>query len=663
MAKLRLLPDVPFGEGAEGAQDGLRFGQYATILARAALDTPEPFTIGVYGGWGSGKTSLMRMVMNIIEKEDGAIGVWFNAWRYEKEEHLIIPLLATIITEMNNHESEFKKDLKAGFTKLRDAFRGILYGVSVKGKISIPGLSEAELSVSPKDMVDRYEKLSQMASDRILDQSLYFRSFGRLDELARSAKTPKIIIFVDDLDRCFPDKAVALLESIKLVLNQPNITFVLGIAPKIIRAYLTAKYKKDYDIHEDLYEDYLDKLVQLPFPIPEIKQSVSDYVRSLLKRENVFGKIPKKQFQEQYEPLVSICGPACKDNPRAIIRFLNRLLILTRVHEQKQQDRPTQERMQISLVHFGITNALQMKWPSVLRACELDREIPIPETEGSEALCKLLVEIFDKYKNDRDLISEIEKYTKEDLNPEKNLFRTLSTDESLRSLLSSAPGEEWLAKPELREEAAATTEQVKTVTETEKQKRRHEIPGAESYTPNGWPVVRDFTIRPGTDLINADLKGADLREADLVSADLSGADLREADLKWAILKNANLVGASLSKANLVGATLSGAKLENANLIGASLSRAQLRGAILEKARFMDTYLRNVDFSGVDLNRADFSRADLSESNFVEADLTGTNLIGTRLAGVDFAGARYNKITIWPKGFNPEKHSMINMDKR
>jgi len=231
---LRLLPDVPFGETAERAEDGLGFDQYARILARAALDTPEPFTIGVYGGWGSGKTSLMRMIQNIIREDSGAIGVWFNAWRYEKEEHLIVPLLATIITEMDQHEKKFVTNLKTGFTKLRDAFRGILYGVSIKGKVGIPGLSEAELSVSPKDMVDRYEKLSQMATDRILDQSLYFRSFARLDEIAQDATIPKLIIFVDDLDRCFPDKAVALLESVKLVLNQPNITFVLGVAPQII---------------------------------------------------------------------------------------------------------------------------------------------------------------------------------------------------------------------------------------------------------------------------------------------------------------------------------------------------------------------------------------------------------------------------------------------
>lgn len=462
MKKLRLLPDVPLGEGVDVGADGLQFGQYAEILARAALDTPEPLTIGIYGGWGSGKTSLMRMVADLVGKEEGAIPVWFNAWRYEKEEHLVVPLLATVITEMDLREPKLKHQVKDGLRKLRDALRGILYGVSIKGKIRIPGITEAELSVSPKDMVSRYEKLSRMATDRILDQSLYFRSFTHLDEIAQAQDTPKIVIFVDDLDRCFPDKAVALLENVKLVLNQPNITFVLGIAPQIVRAYLTAKYRKEYNIPEHLYEDYLDKLVQLPFPVPEIGQTVSDYVRALLKREEVFGKIPKRRFVEQYEPLVSICGPACKDNPRAIIRFLNRLLILTRVHEEMQQRKPPNKRMSISLVHFGITNALQMKWPEVLQACETDRMVPTPRGDIRGTLTEALGAAFDKHQEGGGLvdclggIGELPGYA------DNEVFRTIAKDQSLRALLRSEPGREWLARPDLRREAAATSEQVKS---------------------------------------------------------------------------------------------------------------------------------------------------------------------------------------------------------
>ncbi len=542
--KLRLLPDVPIGEGISKTTDGLRFSQYASILARAALDTPEPFTIGIYGGWGSGKTSMMRLMSQNIEKESDAIPVWFNAWRYEKEEHLIIPLLATIITELNQRESKLKGDVKKAAKSLKDAFRAVLYGFSVKGKLGIPGLTEAELSISPKEMIDRYEKLSEMATERILDQSLYFRSFGKLDEIAKSIEGLRLVVFIDDLDRCFPDKAVALLEGVKLVLNQPNIAFVLGIAPDIIRAYLTAKYKRDYDISEELYEDYLDKLVQLPFPIPEIKQDVPDYVRRLLRKEDVFGAISKNVFDEQYEPLVSICGPACKDNPRAIIRFLNRLLLLKQVHEQKKT--PKGKRVQISLVHFGITNALQMKWPRVYKACELNKNIPhIEQPEKTDTLCNMISLIFKNVK-DKDIISVLEQIAGQENNPESQIFQAIANDESLRALLNSKPGKEWLTEPKLRKEALSTSKQVKTTDDKEWSEQ--------------WPVVKGYVIRPKADLYMAELGGADLSEVDLRGANLRGADLKEAiltgvDLRYANLRGANLRGADLKEADLRMANL------------------------------------------------------------------------------------------------------------
>ncbi len=442
-----------------GGKDGLDFAQYASILARAALDTPEPFTIGVYGTWGSGKTSLMRMVKELVDKENKAMTVWFNAWRYEREEHLITPLLATIIEEMERQESKCVAALAEGLRKTRDALRAILYGISVKGKVGIPGLTEAELSVSPKDMFERYEKLGKMATEQIVDRSLYFRSFAKLDEIAGSASAPKLIIFIDDLDRCFPDKAVELLESIKLVLSQPNVTFVLGIAPPIIRAYLAAKYKKDYGISEELYDDYLDKLVQLPFKIPVVKRDVEEYVRTVLKRQDVFGKISTKEFNAQYEPLVSICGPACKNNPRGIVRFLNRPLILTRIHEEKQ-NKTEGKKTAISLVDFGITNALDMKWPTILEACEVNRKIAVvPGKPEEKPLCDVLKSILSATAPDGEIIASLEKHMGDE-NPVKDVFKQLADDESLRTLLRSEPGRKWLSKSDLRKEAAATTREV-----------------------------------------------------------------------------------------------------------------------------------------------------------------------------------------------------------
>ncbi len=398
-----------------------------------------------------------------------------------------------------------------------------------------------------------------MATERILDQSLYFRSFTELDKIARKTGDVKLVVFVDDLDRCFPDKAIALLENVKLVLNQPNMTFVLGIAPKVIQAYLKSKYKKEYDIGSDLYEDYLEKLVQLPFSVPDIKENVQEYVRGLLLREEVFGKISAEDFKAAYEPLVSICGPACKDNPRAIVRFLNRLLLLKRVHEEKVRSGTGDLKLTISLVHFGITNALQLKWPEVFRACETNRTISVAKEEmGLEpSLCEMLANVLDGDEQDvAEIMSKCEAWAKVEDNPEREVFGILARDGSLRALLGSEPGREWLLQPELRREAVATMEEVKRVSGAAKKAINYMVPWAREYTDDGWPMYQNHVIRPGGDYLDVDFRGADLDRANFEGASLVLADLREAHLM-----KANLIGADLRGAKLQSATFKDAKYD------------------------------------------------------------------------------------------------------
>ena len=93
---MKLLNDQAIHEGPKDVADGLGFSTYSEILANAALGTPGPFTVGVYGDWGTGKTSLLRMVEARLSESENVIPVWFNAWRYEQDDHPVVPLIATI---------------------------------------------------------------------------------------------------------------------------------------------------------------------------------------------------------------------------------------------------------------------------------------------------------------------------------------------------------------------------------------------------------------------------------------------------------------------------------------------------------------------------------------------------------------------------------------
>ena len=251
-----LLSDEPILESER--TDYLEFEHTAGVLARAALYTDSPITIGVFGNWGSGKTSLMRLMRKIVDckgqGDNAAVAVWFNAWQYEREEHLIVPLIATIARDIKKKQEQWEKKLslndevddaarkalnimKVGGKKVHDALRSVLYGVSMKGKLGVPLLGELEISASMKNMIERYEAVTQ---DTLMARSLYFDAFDQLSELShdKDIKKPQIVVFIDDLDRCFPEQAVRLLESVKLVLHQPRFSFVLGIYPRIVEEFI-----------------------------------------------------------------------------------------------------------------------------------------------------------------------------------------------------------------------------------------------------------------------------------------------------------------------------------------------------------------------------------------------------------------------------------------
>lgn len=135
------------------------------------------------------------------------------------------------------------------------------------------------------------------------------------------------------------------------------------------------------------------------------------------------------------------------------------------------------------------------------------------------------------------------------------------------------------------------------------------------------------------------LSDGSLKNVVLPSANLEGAVLIGADLRGSVLAQAILVGADLTYAKLNETELSGANLEGANLLGAILTHANL--------------------SSANLKGAQLERARLEGAELYDANLQGTNLDGVGLEKAFLKGALYNKDTIWPNEFDPEKAGAVN----
>ncbi|UJB70334.1 TIR domain-containing protein [Acaryochloris sp. 'Moss Beach'] len=418
MKQINLLTDHAIGEDRGVSQDGLGFKAYASVLAEAAIGTQGPFTIGVFGEWGTGKTSLMRLIQTDLDTRQEVITVWFNAWRYENEEHPVVPLVGTIIHSLERHKP-FLNRLSDGGELLINTLRAVAYGFSAKSKVEVPGVAEIEATFAFKDVISREEHLTQ---DPLLDRSLYYEVFERLSALKFPSNT-KIVVIIDDLDRCFPDRAIKLLESIKLVLSQPGFIFILGVSRRVIEGYLQHRYAKEYGITNFEGQLYLDKIVQLPFHIPPNLGRMDEFSENILNRVS-------KQMRETLIDILPIIGSASGGNPRSIIRFVNNLLIDIGINEMLVSN---QSMKIIPVEYFAITRCLQQRWPNIYSSLV-----------GSNELCQIVLAWDSEALRRAASSSEREN---------SDLAEILLSEPELLTLLQTSHGYKWLSNNATRSEA------------------------------------------------------------------------------------------------------------------------------------------------------------------------------------------------------------------
>ena len=291
MPEIKILGDSPTTE------DGLGFDPYVNILLEAInnFDASSPLTIGIHGRWGSGKTSLMRMLEKRFEDDDNVKTIWFNAWRYSKEDIIWRAFIMKLLYKLSV------------FQKLKEADWPKVFGELIKPFFSSnPNLGDIKEAFSYGqriDSMDEFEKgFKKIVQDVVKD--------GRL------------IIFIDDLDRCLPEKTIEILEVIKLFLDVPRCVFVLGVEREVIERGIEVRYKSREQGIPISGKDYIEKIIQVPFTLPPIREDdMTRFIESLgiSEKERGYAEIVAK-------------GTGC--NPRKVKMFLNTLRIRQTIAER-----------------------------------------------------------------------------------------------------------------------------------------------------------------------------------------------------------------------------------------------------------------------------------------------------------------------------------------
>src|SRR5215469_3128187 len=103
---------IPVIADLPSTSPGLGCQEYAEAIADAIRGgAPPQFTIGLYGEWGSGKTSLLTaFAANLSATPEVVIPVFFDAWRYERSDHIVVPILYAIYESIERYGDKSLSD-------------------------------------------------------------------------------------------------------------------------------------------------------------------------------------------------------------------------------------------------------------------------------------------------------------------------------------------------------------------------------------------------------------------------------------------------------------------------------------------------------------------------------------------------------------------------
>jgi predicted KAP-like P-loop ATPase len=296
----------------ETTTDLLNFTVVAETAAQLIRESNgQPVSIGVSGNWGSGKSSLVKMIGACLQKDEESkkkyVFISFNAWLYQGFDDARMALLQ-VVSDALVDEAERRKtpvDKAVEFAKRVKWFRvgkliaPVLTGTVVGGAMGGPlgavigavgGLANSHGAPSEEDLTklkNAYAELEPELKELLKDREV--KSLPKEIAGLRSAFEAvlkeldvTLVVLVDDLDRCLPNTAISTLEAMRLLLFLPRTAFIIAADQQMIRNAVKAHFGIN-DLEDNLVTSYFDKLIQVPLEVPRLGVSeVKAYLILLL---------------------------------------------------------------------------------------------------------------------------------------------------------------------------------------------------------------------------------------------------------------------------------------------------------------------------------------------------------------------------------------------
>lgn len=312
--QIEIPSDEPISKQEEDLLNKRPFVDIVVSLIEANIKAP--YSIGIYGDWGSGKTSIMKLIEEEIRRSGEYRIIWFDAWEYENETNLIYPLIRLIQKEVPKDKFEHVRESIGKLTSvILKASCDMFLGRLTAGAVNIKRIEEYE-----DDYIKKHARMFDTWIDRVAEIK---EEFKKLTEAACEPKQGEkdkkkcVVIFIDDLDRCLPENSIKILESIKNIFSKGNCVFILGVDKRTVARVIKGRYPTLTDIE---CKDYLAKIVPFGLDVPECEVLDFDKYFKFLMYNKL--KMDPKTARIDLSFIPNVCVSARLHNPRKIKRSL-----------------------------------------------------------------------------------------------------------------------------------------------------------------------------------------------------------------------------------------------------------------------------------------------------------------------------------------------------
>jgi hypothetical protein len=334
-------------------EDQLQSKKYAETLASFIQRSDTPLTVGLQGEWGTGKTSMMYMLREILDKQDVATS-WVNTWEYSmfRGAHETTPAVLKGMLDKLKESCVEKGTWSVGDEASQKVqkigrFIGNLANQVVRNQVGIDVKDAAQGNANSEQLATEISFVKAQIKEVI-------------DDLLKDSnnKYNRVVFFVDDLDRIPPTDAVEVLEALKNMFDVPNCIYVLAIDYDVVVKGLEGKFGKKTEENEREFRSFFDKIIQVPFSMPTGTYDITQLLVSKL--ANMGIEIP----EDQKDYFTDVVKYTVGFNPRSLKRFMNSFSLLRSLRQISEDG--VKVNKYDDLVLFGLLG-LQISYSKVFR--------------------------------------------------------------------------------------------------------------------------------------------------------------------------------------------------------------------------------------------------------------------------------------------------------